>query len=141
MELRAGANLGKPSDSAAPSSLSTWRDPVIMAQLRELERQFEATLTPAQHELWRQISDFRADQAEAEQERFVTALGEHMPGLAKAIEIVAFGHGDITSGKCCEVRGGLVSCWRSHVVGDALQSLPFMAIHPDTFNTRIKELW
>jgi hypothetical protein len=30
-----------------------------------------------------------------QQGRFVDALGEHMPGLAKAVEITVFSHGDI----------------------------------------------
>jgi hypothetical protein len=85
-----------------PQGLSTWRDPAIMAREHELERRFEATLTPAQADLWMQLSDTRSDQILAEQERFVGALGEHLPGLAKAIEIVAFGRGDIITGRCCE---------------------------------------
>lgn len=93
------------SVQATPSrGLSTYRDPAIMARLRELQRAFKATLTPAQQNLWGVISDLETDQLVAEQERFVAALGQHIPGLAKAIEIVAFGHGDISSGRCCEIR-------------------------------------
>jgi hypothetical protein len=97
--LPAAAQAAQPK----AKGLSTWRDPAIMAREHELERRFEATLTPAQADLWMQLSDTRSDQILAEQERFVTALGEHIPGLARAIEIVAFGHGDIVSGRCCDV--------------------------------------
>jgi hypothetical protein len=74
-----------------------------MAKLSELERQFKATLSPEQDELWREIQEVQSDQLIAEQNRFVQALGDHMPGLRPAIEVVAFGHGDIGSGRCCEV--------------------------------------
>jgi hypothetical protein len=84
--------------------LSTWRDPAIMPKLHELECEFKATLTAEQSELWRAIQDIQMDQIVAEQNRFVQAIGEHMPGLARAIEIVAFDHGDIITGRCCEVR-------------------------------------
>ena len=84
--------------------LSTGRDPEIIAREREPERQFRTTLTPAEDKLWRELSDIRSDQILAEQERFVAALGQHIPGLARAIEIVAFDHGDIVTGRCCEVR-------------------------------------
>jgi hypothetical protein len=98
----AAPELKIPAAAQRPG-LSTWRDPAIMAREHELERQFEATLTPSQDDLWMQLSDTRSDQILAEQEKFVAALGEHMPGLARAIEIVAFGHGDIASGRCCDV--------------------------------------
>ena len=74
----------------------------------ELECKFTATLTKEQAQMWREMSDLGTDQTCCRAGALCCRAREHIPGPAcVAIEIVAFDHGDVITGPCCEVRGTL----------------------------------
>jgi hypothetical protein len=83
--------------------LADWRNPEVEARIHALDAAFEAALSPEQQAIYRELEDLWGECNYLEQKRFVEQLAAHFPGLAPAIfAITDGGHGDVTSGRCCE---------------------------------------